>query len=147
MATDRYHVCSTCSNRRWVPRLFDALRELASGTLPACEACGQTTHIELEFSFGLDAGRHPCKAVAAFLPKSIAAWEQGADQSRVEFFPFLVIVESLEEDYHSVWLPYWHIVTHSSAHIETKYGQWAPFIAADSYRLMVKQAREAGFDI
>ena len=146
MATSRYYICTACSDRQWVPRLFDALRCQASTTLPPCDVCGQPTYLELRFQFGLDAGDHPCKVLAAFLPKTPATWRQEADNSNVEFFPFLVIVESLEEGYKSIWLPYWHLVTYPDETVKTKYGQWAPFIAADLYQSMTEQARAAGFD-
>ena len=147
MATSRYHVCVGCSHRQSVPRLFDALRHQASATHSPCNHCEQSTYLELSFQFRLDAGDHPCKVIAAFLPETIANWKQESDGSLVEFFPFLVIVESLEDGCKSIWLPYWHLVKHQDGTVKTKYGQWAPFIAADSYRSMTQQARAAGFDI
>jgi hypothetical protein len=65
----------------------------------------------------------------------------------VKFYPFLAMVEALEEGYTSAWLPYWHVVTHINGHLERKYGQWASFMGEDALASLVKQARAKGYSI
>ena len=118
-----------------------------AGNAPAlCAKCGEATHLELLFAFGLGAGHHPAKVLHAFLPDHIVNWVQD-DGAKVKFHLFLVIVQSLKEGHRSVVLPYWHVVTTSAGSVETKYGQWAPFIGADSYASMTAQARTVGYAV
>jgi len=143
MATDRFYVCPKCQVKIWIPTLFDSLRDYATGVTHSCQTCASILDVELNFSFGLDAGRHPCKVLGAFLPDQIVKWYD-ANGNRVEFYPFMVIVESNEEACSSVWLPYWHLVTHKDGTTKKKYGQWAPFIDSDSYASLMAKAKAAG---
>ena len=144
MGTERYYVCEVCQTKTWISTLFDSLHDHANGRGHICECCSSPKNIELTFNFGLDAGPHRCKVLATFLPDQIARWpnEKG---STVEFYPFLVVVESIEEGHSSVWLPYWHIVKHQNGTIQKKYGQWAPFIESGAYSSLVAKAQKAGF--
>lgn len=144
MATDRFYICTRCQTKTWIPTLFDALRDQAEGVTHSCQTCSKGLDIELHFSFGMDAGRHPCKVLEAYLPDDIYTWCD-VNGNSVEFYPFMVIVESMEEGYSSVWLPYWHLVNKKNGTIEKKYGQWAPFIDLDSYASLLAKARAAGY--
>ena len=143
MATDRFYVCPKCQTKTWIPTLFDSLRDHAAGITHSCQTCSNGLNIELNFSFGLDAGRHPCKVLGTFLPDQIFKWDD-VNGNSVEFYPFMVIVESMEEGYSSVWLPYWHLVTNKDGATAKKYGQWAPFIDSVSYANLLAKARAAG---
>lgn len=144
MATDRYFVCGKCKTQEWADSLFDTLKDHANGVRYPCSECQTELEIQLTFNFGLDAGPHPCKVLDVFLPATIHNWprESGAT---VEFYPFLVMVESLDEGYASAWLPYWHLVKHPSGGVKKKYGQWAPFIDLESYVSLVQKARDKGY--
>ena len=146
MATARFRVCATCGDRKWLPRLFDAFHDRARNIDSPCAKCHKATHLELEFPFGLEAEHHRGRVLRAFLPNPIVEWVQD-DGSKVRFYPFLVIVQSLKRGHLSVWLPYWHVVTAPSGSRQTKYGQWAPFMDADSYASLSTQARAAGYAI
>lgn len=146
MATDRYMVCGDCGTRQRAGRLFDVLRDCPLRVSHPCGKCNAATHLELVFPFGLDAGTHRGKVLGAFLPDSIVNWSS-IDGSKVEFYPFLVILQSLTEGHQLVWLPYWHIITNRDSAVKTKYGQWAPFVDSDSYASMLQQARAAGYAI
>ena len=142
MATQRYYICPHCKNKQWPATLFDALRDCATGNIPKCMNCDIESDLHLTFSFGLDVGDHPAKVVAAFFPDNISSWED-AQGAFIEFYPFLVVVQSLEEGHKSIWLPYWHIRSHENR-VEKKYGQWAPFIHEGSFLEMLDKARNAG---
>ncbi len=144
MATQRYYVCGACHKKTWIANLFVALHDHANGQGHACESCALPMSIELTFNFGLGAGQHHCRVLTAFLPDQIVSWSNG-NGGKVEFYPFLVIVESIDKGSSSVWLPYWHIVKHQDGSLEKKYGQWAPFIEVESYSSLVAKAKEAGY--
>ena len=145
MATDRYWVCSTCEHRQGAAgRLFDNLRDIVQGKKARCSECGKSSHLELTFGFGLSSP-HRGKVLDAFLPKPLSKWPHG--KSTVEFYPFLVIVKSIDEGYRSVWLPYWHVVTNHRGHPRVKYGQWAPFIWDRRLASLVGQAKAKGYKI
>lgn len=146
MATSRFNVCERCGDRTWVPRLFHALRDHSHDTAASCTRCGGRTQLFLNFPFGLGAGEFAGKVLHAFLPEEIVAWKQ-SDESTVRFYPFMVIVESLVESHCSVWLPYWHVVDSANGSEKAKYGQWAPFIDAESYASIAAKARKAGYAI
>jgi hypothetical protein len=93
----------------------------------------------------LEAGPYPCRVIAAFLPKDLVRWKQ-TDNSTVEFYPFLVIVES-QAEVRSIWLPYWHVVTTEGGQVSHPYGQWAPFMDTKSFKSLVDQAREKGYAV
>lgn len=141
---ERYYVCEVCQTRTWILTLFDSFYDHANGRGQACECCSSPKNIELTFHFAMGAGSHPCKVLATFLPDQIARWpnEKGGT---VEFYPFLVVVESIEEGFSSVWLPYWHIVKHKDGTIEKKFGQFAPFVESEAFSSLAAKARKAGF--
>ena len=148
MPTDRQFVCASCKKEEWAGRLFDVLQALVHSRPSAC-ACGHSRYLKLEFPFGLDAGPFECKALAAFLPDE----EHGTDWpdsngGTVTFYPFLVIVASIEDGDQRVWLPYWHVVRFADGRrTQTKYGQWAPHMAMTTMANLLMQARNAGFSI
>jgi hypothetical protein len=111
-----------------------------------CSKCSAKTHLELEFGFGLGAHPHKCKVLAAFLPERLDnSWPEGGFTR--SFYPFLVIVKSIDESYRSVWLPYWHIDKPKRGKSIYKYGQWASFISERPFASLVRQARAKGYKI
>jgi hypothetical protein len=107
MATERYLVCTPCRSREWVTRLFDVLHSIEQGKTQ-CPACGVKKHLELKFEFGGGKWPYRCKVLDVFLPKPrVTSWREG--KSRVAFYPFLVIVKSLDDHHEYTWFPYWHI--------------------------------------
>jgi hypothetical protein len=62
------------------------------------------------------------------------------DGKKVTFYPFLVVLEGVEEPGVCYWLPYWHLEDG-----KRKYGQYAPFL--DSYQLeeLIQQAIQKGY--
>ena len=145
MATDQYRVCSNCRHRRQAAgRLFDALHGIVQGKKARCSECDASTHLELTFDFGLSSP-HRYKVLDAFLPKRRLKWQRG--KSTVEPYTFLVIVESADEGYRDVWLPYWHVVTDHRGHPRAKYGQWAPFIWDVRFASLVRQAKAKGYKV
>jgi hypothetical protein len=145
MATDRHYVCEQCNSVEWAGRLFDALRDRIKSEPSRCE-CNGRRYLKVDFQWGLGAGNFSGKILAAFLPGSRPAWDDG-DGGLVEFFPFLVICESLDAERRTTtWLPYWHIVTYKDGRpTQTKYGQWAPHMDADLLSDLLAQARRGGF--
>src|SRR5882672_8604913 len=118
--TERYLICSICSGRKWASGLFDALRDMAQGKQTLCSKCGPNAHrLELIFPLAL-APTARYKVVHAFLPKKPDTWRRG--KSKIQFYPFLVLLESLNSRHRSVWLPYWHAVT-NDGRTRMKYGQ------------------------
>jgi hypothetical protein len=142
MATERYHLCTQCRNRTNTKDLFGTLRQFVKSPLE-CEACKQTLELRLGFGFGLNAGRRLCKVLDAFLPVDCPSWssERGG---QVTFFPFLVVLEYLEDmQGRGFWLPYWH-VDQLGESVKTKYGQWAPFMDDYLFESLISQARAKG---
>jgi hypothetical protein len=148
MATGRFNVCSvrSCGHREWVARLFDALCDIQQERA-RCSKCGARSHLLLEFSFGNGKYPHPCKVLDVFLPKpKPRSWREG--KLKRGFYPFLVMVESINEGHRSVWLPYWHIDTNRRGHIVgVKYGQWASFMRDSVLASLTDQARAKGYQI
>lgn len=144
MATERYWICSKCATREWAGRLFDVLRQISRGVQSVCETCSGFRTLELVHPFGVGAGSHRGKVLDVFLPDNIRSWidEENRD---VEYFPFLVMVESADESYVSAWMPYWHLVSDAGGRIERKYGQWAPFMDLESFAKLVSKARAKGY--
>lgn len=143
MATERYFVCASCKQERWVSRLFDALREHAHASAPQCE-CGGQQWLRLIFNWGLEAGPFNCRVVASFLPKIETKWDHSTGNI-VKFYPFLIITEGIDNKNRAVWLPYWHTVTSEGGRIKTKYGQWAPQMDIDTFSELIQQAQLKGF--
>lgn len=149
MATEKYNVCSvrSCGHREWVARLFDALNDISKGKKSKCSECGGKSYLELEFDFSRGKYPHQCKVLDAFLPK-IDKWTDGkGNKFERSFYPFLVIVQSIDEGYRSVWLPYWHIDKDRRGKLFYKYGQWASFIRERRFASLVSQARAKGYKI
>ena len=148
MATGRYNVCHShsCRSRQWVDRLFDAIYDISQGKKARCSKCGKISRLELEFGFGLGAYPHKCRVLAAFLPKRLDnSWREG--KYRRSFYPFLVIVKSIDEGYRSVWLPYWHLDKDRQGHVRVKYGQWASFVSERPFASLIRQAKAKGYKI
>jgi hypothetical protein len=134
LATSRYFTCASCRKEQWAGSLFKTLQHMVRSRPSACD-CGQPRHLKLTFQFGLEAGEYGCKVLSVFLPESryLAVWEDSAGGT-VTFYPFLVIVASIEDDHQSVWLPYWHVVRFADRRRpQTKYGQWAPHMTAPQW--------------
>src|SRR5947207_15252660 len=111
MATDRYSVCNAKRriHRVWIPRLFDALLDVAEGRA-RCSECGSGSYVELAFAFGNGRYPHACRVGDAFLPDPRPrSWQEGGQ--RRYFYPFLVMVESSRDGRRSAWFPYWHVDT------------------------------------
>jgi hypothetical protein len=80
------------------------------------------------------------------MPKRLDnSWREG--KFRRTFCPFLVIVEAIDADYLSVWLPYWHIDKPKRGKPLYKYGQWASFIWERPFASLTSQARAKGYKI
>lgn len=140
MATEVKYLCPKCRQAQWYS-LFQALGSKAGGRL-SCSSCKHDLEMQLTFSkrIGFDG-----RVVAAFLPDDINEWDEGKEHW--EFYPFLVIVESLKNDEpgQKIWLPYWHKVTANDGGIRTPYGQWAPFIDINAFQQLLKKARKKGY--
>jgi hypothetical protein len=147
IATLREFFCGKCNHREWPDGMFDALYgSVREGSPPLCE-CGSERYLEMQFDFGLEAGPFRAEVIKVFLPKEPPEWEISSG-GRVTFYPFLVVVQSLDEKKdRTVWLPYWHIVEHRGSHKEPKkkYGQFAPHMDIGLFTDLVDQARESGF--
>jgi hypothetical protein len=89
-------------------------------------------HIELIYNFGVDDEPRPCKVLASFMPDEIIGWDN-QEGSKVEFYPFLIVVENIDTKESCIWSPYWHVFRHPNGTIERKYGQYASFVNIDSY--------------
>ena len=142
MATTRYYLCPRCQSKVGAGSLFDALLTVSKSS-PRCESCASTEELHVVFEFGLEAGSPDCKILHSFLPQEPICWSQ-ADSSKVTFYPFLVILQRADDDSHSFWLPYWHVVENKGT-TKKKYGQWAPFMDACLFESLVGQAREKGY--
>src|SRR5207302_1157429 len=107
--------------------LFDTLYDFSlSGSRCVIQSCGGENELHVILNFGLEAGITDCRVVRVFLPRGPVAWDL-ADGKRVTFRPFLVVLQRVEQERYSAWLPYWHIVEGNAA-TQKKYGQWAPFM-------------------
>ena len=96
MATEKKYLCPKCGEKRWCS-LFEALSAKAGKGLkcPKPECKGEELKMELKFDWGLHG-----KVIGAFLPDDINEWDEkeGEDKEHWEFYPFLVVIESLEKD-------------------------------------------------
>lgn len=132
-------VCLECGRSTEPRRKFEALRDTAEGRPPEpCGSCGSPTELQLTFAFALGAGALECRVLGAFLPSDISEWEDAG--AKVQFFPFLVVLEDVRDGGRNVWLPYWHLLTHDHK-VRRKYGQWAPFLSEGAYIEPMQQAR------
>jgi hypothetical protein len=82
--------------------------------------------------------------VGAFIPDDINEWDEGKEHW--VFYPFLVIIESLNKDEpgHQVWLPYWHKITKDDK-VRTPYGRGAACLEIDNFQQLLKKAKKKGF--
>jgi hypothetical protein len=140
MATERYFVCK-CQQPSAAVRLFDALRDIATGHDRTCPKCETLRELHLVFNFGLEGGSPECRVLAVFAPTGPGATWPTAKGETVTFFPLLVVLESDEQH---IWLPYWHTVE-KSGELRLKYGQWAPFMSAGTFRNLLDQAHQRGY--
>jgi hypothetical protein len=137
MATKRWYWCPKCSEKKWAPRLFDALYQLVDGKLAPCTACGTTTQLVLKFAYKLGVRRTEEKAVAGFV--SPRCWPH--DGKKVTFHPFLVITEAdAPSRKQKIWLPYYH-----TENGMLEYGQWAPCMDKELFTDLVTKAQKAGY--
>jgi len=144
MATDWVFVCPKCNNSEW-DRLFDTLKNWANDVRHKCSECQTESEIHLTFDFSLGAGPYSCKVLDVFLPDKIRSWPE--DGKQIEYYPFLVIVESLdpEEGYMSVWSPYWHLKYSAGENPQIIYGQYASHLDLESFASLVKKASAKGY--
>jgi len=151
MATIReWHCASGCRPVKAGPLfdalgpLFDALRAVANGKAEPCPTHPQTVRqLQLNFAFGLNAKNSRCTVLGSFTSRQPQSWP-GQNQSRVRFFPFLVVLHRHGRE-QALWLPYWHLVDFKNGRTKKKYGQWAPFMDSHLFEELLKQARESGF--
>ncbi len=143
MATSRYFVCKKCSNRKRVSRLFDALKHIADGTATNCPSCGSRCDLQLKFWFGLDRGAYEYIVASSYLPDKITTWPD-ANGCKVEFFPFLVILQGTQHTEIAAWLPYWHL-HHQPSKVRAKYGQWAALMKIQTYKQLQAKAHKDGY--
>ena len=142
MTTSRHFVCKDCGKKEWAEGLFDALRALADSKASVCPICKTARRLELKFTFGLGAGSYEYNVANSYLPDAITMWND-PDGCKVEFFPFLVVLEFIHHDEKAIWLPYWHL-HHRSSGVRTKYGQWAPFMNIETYKQLHAKANANG---
>ena len=122
MATERLFVCKKCGSSERAGGLFNALDDQTKSGPAPCPKCGSECYLKVTFPFGLGAGKFVGRVLAVFSPKSRPVWRD-ANRGKIEFYPFLVICESLDAGkQRNVWLPYWH-VSRSRGHAKAKYGQ------------------------
>lgn len=139
MATERTWECKSCKDKRPANSMYDALRDFS--TSRKCPECGAARRdLRLIFDFGLNASHSDCTVLASFSHKKPQKWKD-KDGSRVEFYPFLVILQRHGRQ-KAVWMPYWHLV-HKKNRVIKKYGQWAPFMDMALYKNLLKQAKRA----
>jgi hypothetical protein len=146
MATEKKYLCPKCHEPQW-PSLFEALFDKAHDGLrcPKPECSGEELEMELNFDWGLRG-----KVIDAFLPDDITEWDggEGEGQEHWEFYPFFVVIESLERDDpgRQVWQPYWHKVTLLKDNsVRTPYGQWAACLDIDAYQQLLRKAKAKGY--
>lgn len=144
MATIReWHCSSGCAPAKAGP-LFDALLRVAQRKARACPAHPNTPlQLQLDFDFGLSAKHSRCTVLGAFTSRQPQSWP-GVDQTRVRFFPFLVVLQRHGKEL-AAWLPYWHLVDSKDGRTKKKYGQWAPFMDAHLFEELLSQAHGQGF--
>lgn len=139
MATKRIWECESCKDKRHAGSMFDALRDFSrSRKCPECKAAHR--ELRLIFDFGLNASHSNCTVLASFSHRTPQSWTD-KDGSKVEFYPFLVILKRHGRQ-EAVWMPYWHLV-HKKKRVIKKYGQWAPFMDMNLYKDLLKQAKKA----
>ena len=145
MATAKNNVCNHCGTRESVDQLFDALCDVQRGKLRC--SCGRKSHLELEFGFGMGKYPHRCEVLDVFLPeRRQKGWRERG--RLVQFYTFLVIVRSIESDYISAWLSYWHVERNNHGEIaRRKYGQWAPFIRDTQLASLIAQAKAKRYNV
>jgi DNA-directed RNA polymerase subunit RPC12/RpoP len=144
MASKVYYGCVKCQQQTPAGNLFDALLEISKGVESRCATCGEERQLHKIFDFGLGALRPDFKLLHAVCPREneLVAWEQ--DGGWITFYPFLVIMESVDEKSRAFWLPYWHIVDRGGTK-QRKYGQFAPFLEEPIFKSLLAQAREKGY--
>ena len=139
MATDYFLVCDQCESRLYPGfGLFDLLHAKALKSGFCCPVCGADRKASLSFPF--NAGRLEGELTASYIPTTPIIWDEG--DTKVQFFPFLVIVSSDENGSQNIWLPYWHVEMPGRL---LKYGQWAPNMDLGAFAELVAQAQQDGY--
>lgn len=142
MATKRFYRCVTCNSAEGVGSLFQALQSVVENTISRCKKCDGRREVVLEFSHGLGIGQRECRVLSAYLPSQNISW--GSSSREVSFFPFLVVLDVPKDNFHAVWLPYWHVIKDVSG-VKHRYGQWAPFIGEEYFEDLLRQANRDGY--
>jgi DNA-directed RNA polymerase subunit RPC12/RpoP len=138
MATDVEYLCLNCGQTQWYS-LFEGLSAKASDGLK-CSNCEHDLELHLTFALGFHG-----RVAGAFVPDDVSGWDE--EEEHWEFYPFLVILESLKEgDPESqVWLPYWHKVIAKDGSVRTPFGQWAACLEIGAFNQLLRKAKEHGY--
>ena len=96
--------------RRNIPptrKLFDTLYNFTKAAPEPCLVCGGARDLRVTLDFQLGAGDSDYKIISALLPEKLESW-LGEEQEEVTFYPFLVVLETVEGK-QFCWMPYWHV--------------------------------------
>jgi hypothetical protein len=134
MATERYYDCPRCHKRSPSGLLFDVLLDFPK-SLPIC-SCGENNELLLIPPFAFGAGGKCFKVLDAFHEE--ISWEDKGKS--VTFYPFLTILENVEDKSLKIWLPYWHVEEG-----KRKFGERAPWMDAELFEGLLTKAQTRNY--
>ncbi|MDA8335153.1 MAG: hypothetical protein M0Z41_09220 [Peptococcaceae bacterium] len=126
MTTKRFAKCERpdCGGfARLDCQLFDILQYIQRGGKYHCQKCASEICVRLEFPAGKGLEPGIFKVINVFLPSRRPSWTDPGSGNLVEFYLFLVILES--NGNMISWLPYWYIEYNGNRSLVARKG-WSP---------------------
>jgi len=97
-------VCSGCGNEKETGPMFDVIFNEAKGKTGVCGKCGLPMKLRLKFLFAFGASGGHAEVSKDFVPDKTNVWHDPGG-NRLEYYPFLEILQSIPENKISFWLP------------------------------------------
>ena len=133
----QFYFCVQCHKKYPTHhKLFDTLFEFQKMHPEDCPLCGGTRELRLTLDFQLGAGDGEFKVVSALLPDKLESW-LGSEEEEVTFYPFLVVLDRLDDHRQFCWMPYWHV-----SGKEARYGQHAVCLEQRQFESLMEQVHE-----
>ncbi len=133
----QYYYCTHCHKKvSTSQRLFDTLYEFSKSDPANCPACGSARQLHISLDFQLGLGDADLQVMHAFLPEKLDSW-LGEEEEEVTYYPFLVVLQGMQESKQFYWMPYWHVVGK-----DARYGQHAICLDHSHFDSLVAQAQK-----
>lgn len=143
MATKKIHHCPreghACRPAGRAASLFQTLKDWADEKRGTCKVSGlPIVELELELDFDLGTPHNRFSVRHCFYHEE--SWTDKRGRT-ITFHPFLVVLE-MEGRGLATWFPFWHTVGGK----KPRFGQWAPCMDMTHFQLLLKKAKEKGYD-